>query len=141
MPAIVRFIVAHFTDLIKLKIYLETLLGGEFLMDQLEATKLIIDKITKYFLMPGLDVFVKMNWKIVSSNNDIIVTVSNPEVKKTPTPDAEFDHDKSSIDIFGDIDDDNFAVKLSADFSLLDIFEDGVAIEKSIKTSFNGKSE
>jgi hypothetical protein len=39
-------------------------LGGEFLEDQLTVTKNLIDKMSKYILLPDLDVEVNLDGKV-----------------------------------------------------------------------------
>ena len=46
-------------------------MGGEFFEEQLVMVKKIITKISKYILLPGLDVDININGKVKESNNMI----------------------------------------------------------------------
>lgn len=89
LPSLLRFILAHFADLLLLKSYLQIckcfrffllilclnfcsasciVVGGDFAEEHLLAVKMIMEKACKYLLLPGLDMTINLNGKVSYPN-------------------------------------------------------------------------
>ncbi len=120
LPSLIRFFLAHFSDLPLLKAYLESLFGGVFYEEQLEMIRMIAEKMAKYLLLSGLDVEVNLNGKVVMLNGEIMVRMETP---KDP-----------SEDLLGSSS-TTCAIDLRAQLSLKELLEDSQEIETYIKNS------
>jgi hypothetical protein len=58
-----------------------------FYVHHLSLVKLIIEKMAKYLVLPGLDVDININGKIVTLNNEIMIRVETPEDFQMADPD------------------------------------------------------
>jgi hypothetical protein len=141
MPSLFRFLLAHFTDLPQLKAYLESFVGGEFFEEHLLLVKFILEKISKYCLVPGLDLFLNLNGKvspspssppcpclthsaqILSLNGEILVRVETSDLVNPLSA-----YNSKAVPAA-----DPCAIKLKAQLSLREIIEDVNAIDKYFK--------
>jgi hypothetical protein len=50
-----------------------------FQVHHLALVKLVLEKVVKYLVLPGLDIDVNINGKIVTLNNEIMIRLETPE--------------------------------------------------------------
>eukprot|EP01038_Epipyxis_sp_PR26KG_P004366 gene4366-6177_t len=142
LAAMVRFAIAHFEDLSLLKAFLETLMGGEVFEEQLVIIKIIILKITKYLLLPGLDVEININGKIVSKGLEIFLQIETPaEINELHAYTNQNNNTSNDppIGLRGKDEDDGrpCAIKLNAELNLKDLLDDQKDLESFLKNNTN----
>jgi hypothetical protein len=81
MPALLDFLNSHFSDLAVLQEYLQSTLGGVFLTDHLEVGRIVLERVAKYLLLPGLEVDVNVQLKITAMNSELLVRILTPEIE------------------------------------------------------------
>jgi hypothetical protein len=78
LPAFVRFLAAHFIDLLALKEWLEGMLGGEFLEEHLAVGQVVLERMSKYLLLPGLKLNLNLNVRVVAQACEVMFRVDTP---------------------------------------------------------------
>jgi hypothetical protein len=73
-----RFIFAHVIDLDALQKYTNRAIGGRFTQEHMKVPQIIVDRIAKYLLLPGLRLSMNLIPKIVTRNGEIVVAVETP---------------------------------------------------------------
>lgn len=147
-----KFLISHFTDIAALKSYLELLFGGEFFEEQLVVGQIVLDRISKYILNPGLDLEVNIDGKIVALANEIMVRLETPQyivnliegLYDAPNHNKYVFHNhfthkpnekvaaNNSVPYLGSI---PCVLELKAELNLMDLLDDSLAIESSIKSA------
>lgn len=146
LPALLSFLQGHFSNLPLLQEYLQNTLGGIVLIEHLDICKVVLTRIRKYLLVPGLEVDARVQIKITAVNSELLVRVLTPEVEI----------DEYGVEVGGSAGKDSeiagettaphvnpsspyvhtpYAVRFKAYLSLLDLIEDTYDVAKSIKES------
>jgi hypothetical protein len=118
-----------------------TVCGGEFFEEQLLTAKQIIDKLAKYLLLPGLDIEINLNGKIVAMGSEIMVRIETPEEITEQFMDRQQQqHSRNSADSSQEPsilpgDSPTCAIKFRAELNLQDLFNDSLDIESYVKKS------
>ena len=81
LAALLDFLNSHFSDLAVLQEYLQSTLGGGFLTDHLEVGRIVLERVAKYLLLPGLEVDVNVQLKITALNSELLVRILTPEIE------------------------------------------------------------
>ena len=78
IPGMLRFILGHFMDKNLLLAYLESIYYLQIPMEYLNFVELIINKASKYLLLPDIDATFRVHGEIENVNRNIHVRVSTP---------------------------------------------------------------
>ena len=65
-------------DLMALKEWLENMLGGEFLEEHLAVGQVILERLAKYLLLPGLELNLNLNVRVVAQACEVTFRVDTP---------------------------------------------------------------
>jgi len=95
---------------------------GLVLLDHLEVAKLIVQRVEKYLLSPGL---------LIDARVQIKITASDVLMVRVLTPEVEIDADSGRV-VGGDGDTQS-AVRIEAELSMLDLFKDSIEIGQRVK--------
>jgi len=145
LPGLIRFLLAHFRDVPLLKEYLEIFIGGIFITEHLSIIKVLLETISKYLLLPGIDLDVNINIRVVVHQGEIIVRAETPD-------DGHQDYNNLSMDNLARLNNSNSnnnnnnqnnidinrravgssAVHLNAEISIRDIIDDVAAIMEQL---------
>ena len=155
MPALLDFLNSHFSDLAVLQEYLQSTLGGVFLTDHLEVGRIVLERVAKYLLLPGLEVDVNVQLKITAMNSELLVRILTPEIELDEHGNAVAHGSAAGIGAgLGAGQEQSsssssptepppaaassnrpFAVKFNAYVSMLDLIEDSRDIDRKLKES------
>jgi len=146
-----KFISSHFTDIAAFKSYLELLFGGEFFEEQLIVGQIVLDRISKYILNPGLDLEINIDGKIVALGNEIMVRLETPQyivnllegLYDTPNHNKNVNKNIFHHHFTHKVGENNTpnlgsipcVLELKAELNLMDLLDDSLAIENSIKSA------
>ena len=123
-------------------LFCATVAGGEVFAEHLQVIKLILDRLAKYLLLPGLDFDININGKIVALNNEIMISIETPEFINTsmsaePIMMSSAAHRRPSILLNQKAvakPEDICAMSFRAEINLIDILEDTLAVEQSLRS-------
>ena len=155
MPALLDFLNNHFSDLAVLQEYLQNTLGGVFLIDHLEVGRIVLERVAKYLLLPGLEVDVNVQLKITAMNSELLVRILTPEIELDEHGNEVACGSSAGIGAgLGGADGSSgeqdqaesssvpapppsrpYAVKFNAYVSMLDLIEDSRDIDRKLKES------
>lgn len=121
LGGLTRFVLEHFEDLQLLKEYLEAVFGGEFHYEELNLTRLILQKLSKYVHMPDCSADINVNGKIVALEREILVRLETP-IEVIDARDSM--RNGFSIGRPQRGPEDTSAVKVMIDINIRDVFED-----------------
>jgi hypothetical protein len=142
---LLRVIATHFVDLKKLRKYLFDEFKIEFYEEYLVIGQVLLDRISKYILLPGLDININLYIGCVTAGDEVMVRLETPKAEevKDLSPNKKdirsslstVPNKRMSLSNLKAINDSNYAIKFRFQLNLVDIINDintiNVAVEKA----------
>lgn len=144
---LLRVIATHFVDLKKLKKYLFDEFNFEIYEEYLVIGQVLLDRISKYILLPGLDININLYIGCVTAGDEVMIRLETPNAEEVNnlSSNKKIKGRRTSLSLDTNkrmslsnkaTDDSNYAIKFKFQLNLVDIINDINIINNAIEKAY-----